>query len=346
MNEMTPAKRAMAALCVILAVTLSLSLVGCGNKPAAQPTDAHSDEHAAEHSDDHADKDEHGDGAAVGEDHHDDDVASTSIPADVAQSSGIRVAPVAAGVIADEHEVQGLLTPVEGRVAQVMARFPGPIRAVHAGVGDKVRAGQVLASIESNLSLTTYTVTSPLTGTVLQRAATVGAVAGEGMPLFEIVDLSTLWVDLHIFGNDAGHITAGIPVTVTRLSDGVSIETTLERILPATATASQSTVARARIINADGLWRPGSAVRARIVVDRADAALVVPLTALQTDAEGRDVVYVREQERYEARLVTLARRDASNVEVTAGLTLGEQVVVAQSFLVKADIGKSTAAHEH
>ena len=35
-----------------------------------------------------------------------------------------------AGVIADEHEVQGLLTPVEGRVAQVTARFPGPVRAV------------------------------------------------------------------------------------------------------------------------------------------------------------------------------------------------------------------------
>ena len=338
MNEMKPMKRVKAALTMILALMLSLTVTGCGSKPAAQTADAHADEHS--------EKDEHGHADEAGEEHHDDDVASTSIPADIAQSSGIRVAPAAAGVIADEHEVQGLLTPVEGRVAQVMARFPGPIRAVRAGVGDTVRAGQLLATIESNLSLTTYAVTSPLTGTVLQRAAMVGAVAGEGVSLFEVVDLSILWVDLHIFGNDAGHITAGIPVTVTRLSDGVSTETTLERILPATATASQSTVARARIVNADGLWRPGAAVRARIVVDRADAALVVPLTALQTDAEGRDVIYVREQERYEARQVTLARRDANNVEVTAGLKLGEQVVVAQSFLVKADIGKSTAAHEH
>ena len=205
MNEMTPAKAAKAALCVILALTLGLPMAGCGNKPVAQPADAHSDEHP----DDHADKDEHADAGEAGEEQHDDDVASTTIPADVAQSSGIRVAPVAAGVIADEHEVQGLLTPVEGRVAQVMARFPGPIRAVRVGVGDKVRAGQVLASIESNLSLTTYTVTSPLTGTVLQRAATVGAVAGESMLLFEIVDLSTLWVDLHIFGNDAGQAICG-----------------------------------------------------------------------------------------------------------------------------------------
>lgn len=321
---------------VLAAVAVAFMLAGCGSKPPAQSTDEESHEHADQH--------DHDEAAAATD--HDDDAPSTSIPVAIAQASGIRVKSVAAGLIADEHEVQGLLTPVEGRVAQVMARFPGPIRAVHAGVGDQVRAGQTLASIESNLSLTTYALPSPIAGTVLQRTATVGAVAGEGKPLFEVVDLSSLWVDLHIFGNDAGHITAGIPVTVSRLSDGVSIDTTLERILPATATASQSTVARARIVNADGLWRPGAAVRARIVVDRADAALVVPLTALQTDAEGRDVVYVREQERYEARLVTLARRDANNVEVTAGLKLGEQVVVAQSFLVKADIGKSTAAHEH
>jgi cobalt-zinc-cadmium efflux system membrane fusion protein len=59
--------------------------------------------------------------------------------------------------IADEHEVQGLLTPVEGRVARSPRAFPGPIRSLRANVGDRVRAGQPLATIESNLSLTTYT---------------------------------------------------------------------------------------------------------------------------------------------------------------------------------------------
>ena len=289
--------------------------------------------------------DGHGHGEARGGD-HEEDAAATTIPADVAKASGIRVAVVGAGTIADEHEVQGLLTPTEGRIARATARFPGPIRALRANIGDKVRAGQPLAIVESNLSLTDYTVTSPISGVVLQRMAAVGAVADEGAPLFEIADLSTLWVDLHIFGNDAGHITAGIPVTVTRMSDGASADTTLERILPGTATASQSTVARASIDNADGLWRPGAAVRARIVVDRADVALVVPVTALQADEGNRDVVYVRDGERYEERRVTLGRRDARHVEVVAGLQAGEGVVVAQSFLVKADIGKSAAAHEH
>ena len=269
----------------------------------------------------------------------------TEIDAKIAQEAGIRVAPAAAGVIADEHEVQGLLTPVEGRIAKVAARFPGPVQRLNFNVGDQVRAGQTLASIESNLSLTTYSVTSPISGVVLARNASVGSVATEGMALFEIADLSTLWVDLHIFGSDAQHIQPGVPVTVTRMSDGVRVETTLERVLPGTATASQSTVAHATIANADGLWRPGSAVKARITVEQQPAALVVPLAALQIFRDW-DVVFIRVGDTYEIRPLELGKRDATQVEVVSGLKAGDQVVVEQSYLVKADIEKSGASHDH
>lgn len=289
---------------------------------------------------------EEGHGAKAGEAHEGEPGAPgrTRIAAAIAQSSGIRVAAVAAGVIANEHEVQGVLTPVEGRMATVMARFPGPIRVLRANVGDHVHAGQPLAVIESNLSLSDYTVPAPLSGVVLARNAAVGAVATEGMALFEIADLSDLRVDLNVFGSDVQLIAPGVPVTVTRMSDGVSIETTIERMLPNTAMASQSTVARATIHNRDGLWRPGSAVQARVTVDKHPADMVVPLTALQT-ADNADVVYVRQGETYLTRPVKLGRRDARQVEILSGLKPGEQVVVEQSFLIKADIEKSSAEEE-
>jgi len=311
----------------------ALLLGACGR---TAPPAAAGVEHAQGH-DDHAEEAEGPEAA------HAD---STVIPAKIAQEAGIRVAPVGPGTIADAHEVQGLLTPVDGRIAQAVARFPGPVRTLRANVGDAVRAGQALATVESNLSLTAYTVSAPIGGVVTARHAQLGGAAAEGAPLFEIADLSTLWVDLHIFGNDTQHITAGVPATVTRMTDGVSADTTLERILPGTATASQSTVARALLRNADGLWRPGAAVKARIVVATTPAALVVPLTALQ-NMEGRDVVFVRSgQDRFEARPVELGQRDAAQVAVLSGLRAGEQVVIAQSYVVKADIGKAGAAHEH
>lgn len=330
----------MKGIATLASIVVAAALAACGRapdpQPAAHPDAAHEDGTPGNHA--HPDATRPRATAAQ--------AGRTVIPAAIAAEAGIETAPAGAAVIADEHEVQGLLTPREGRVARVTARFPGPVRRLHASVGDPVRAGQALATIESNLSLSTYTVAAPIAGVVLERSATPGETVAEGAALFEIADLAELWVDLHVFGADAGHIVAGSPVTVTRLSDGVAAATSIERVLPATATASQSTVARARLANRDGLWRPGSAVRARITVAREPVALAVPLSALQR-VDGADAVFVREgEEVYRARPVVLGRRDAHQVEVVSGLAPGERVVVAQSYVVKADIGKAEAGHEH
>lgn len=302
-------------LCTAVAV---LAFAGCGDR-----TESHADHKEGE-----------------SEEHHD----VVKIDEKTAQELGVRTATVGAGTVRDAHEVQGLLTPVEGRHARVRARYPGPVQSVSVGVGDVVRAGQTLATIESNVSLTAYAVTAPFGGTILDVAAGPGDQAGDA-PLFELADLSSLWVDLHLFGGDAQHITPGMSVEITRLSDGAQTATKLDRILPGTATASQSTVARATIRNADGQWRPGSAVRARVTVHERQAALVVPVSALQT-FEGETVVFMREGEEYTPRAVKLGERDARNAEVLEGLKGGEEIVVEQSYLIKADLEKESAGHEH
>ena len=224
------------------------------------------------------------------------------------------------------------------------ARFPGPVRAVTVAVGDHVVAGQTLAVIESNLSLSTYEVKAPLTGVVLERDIGVGDLA-EGQQLFEIADLTRLWVDLHLFGRDAQHITPGLPVEIVRLSDGASVSARLDRVLPGTATASQSTVARATLVNTDGHWRPGAAVRARVTVAETPVTMRIPVAALQRQGSAQ-VAYVRVGDVYEARPLELGERDGRWVEVRSGLAVGDEVVVEQSYLVKADIEKSGASHEH
>ena len=72
---------------------------------------------------------------------------------------------------------------------------------------------------------------------------------------------------------------------------------------------------------------------------------MVPVSALQRFRDW-DVVFIREGDVYEARPIELGRRDGQHVEVQAGLRVGDQVVVEQSYLVKADIEKSGASHDH
>jgi cobalt-zinc-cadmium efflux system membrane fusion protein len=309
-------------LCALLT---TLALAGCGERNDKP---------------EHHDDEEAGQAEAVEGSHQE----AVTIDGRTAAEMGIKTAKVGPGLVRDAHEVQGLLTPMEGRHARVRARYPGPIQAVRVSVGDVVKGGQTLAVVESNVSLTTYSVTAPFAGTVLDVAAGPGDLAGDA-PLFEIADLSSLWVDLHLFGGDAQHITPGLSVDVIRLSDGVQSTTKLDRVLPGTATASQSTVARATIRNSDGQWRPGAAVRARVTVSQREASIVVPVTALQT-FEGEAVVFVREGDEYTPQAVKIGQRDVTNAEVRDGLIGGEEIVVEQSYLIKADLEKESAGHEH
>ncbi len=79
--------------------------------------------------------------------------------------------------------------------------------------------------------------------------------------------------------------------------------------------------------------------------DEFSAQIAVPLDAVQT-LKDESVVFVREGNTIESRPVKLGRSDGSQVEIVEGLNPGEMYVSENSFLVKADIEKAGAAHEH
>ncbi|MBL8765437.1 MAG: efflux transporter periplasmic adaptor subunit, partial [Phycisphaerae bacterium] len=90
----------------------------------------------------------------------------------------------------------------------------------------------------------------------------------------------------------------------------------------------------------------GMAVRGAVVTAAQQAAVAVPRDAVQT-VEGRSVVFVRvSEDTYEARPVTLGRTGATQVEILSGLAAGEAYVSENAFLVKAEIGKGSASHDH
>jgi cobalt-zinc-cadmium efflux system membrane fusion protein len=268
----------------------------------------------------------------------------TTINAKAADEAGVRVAAVAGGTIAETLKAQGQVVVPPGRTARVAARFQGVVREVRVEVGDRVNAGQTLASVDSNASLSRYAVVSPIAGTVLERHAEPGALVADA-PLFVVADLGTLAADLALFGSDAARVSAGARVQLRRVADGRATDATVERVLPVADAGSQSLLARVAVANDDGLWRPGMAVDARVVTGEAEVPMRLPLAAVQRIRDGQ-VAFIRVGDTYEVRPLELGRSDGTWVEVKEGLEVGDEVVIEQSFLIKADIEKSGASHDH
>jgi cobalt-zinc-cadmium efflux system membrane fusion protein len=267
----------------------------------------------------------------------------TTIDAAAAKAAGIEVAAAGPGAIEERIELYGTIQPDATRVRAVAARFPGAIRSIDVAVGERVRAGQRLAQVESNESLQTYAVTAPIAGLVTQRRGNPGETT-DTAPLFEIADHSQVWAVVNIFPRDRSRIGIGQAIGV-QAADG---ETRGQGVIAAISTAGAGPAAiMARVVldNRSNQWTPGQLVNAQVTTARFDAPVVVPLAALQRYRDG-DAVFLNRADGYQAQPVELGRRDGRYAEITGGLAAGMQVVVANSYLVKADIEKSGASHDH
>lgn len=322
-----------------VALVLALGLAGCG------AGEAESEQPAAEagHEEGEAAHEEGEEGHAEGEEGAAERV---TIPVEAAETSGIVVATAGPGAIEETLNLTGRIMLQPSARAEVHAPYPGPVRAVLRNVGDTVRRGETLARVESAESLQTYAVGTPIAGVVLDRQTNIGDVTSD-QPLFVVGDLSRLQAELNVATRDIGRISAGQRVFITGLDGATRVEAQIASVLPTADAHSQTLIARAPLTTAQGSsLRPGMAVRGAVVTAAQQAAVAVPRDAVQT-VEGRSVVFVRvSEDTYEARPVTLGRTGATQVEILSGLAAGEAYVSENAFLVKAEIGKGSASHDH
>jgi cobalt-zinc-cadmium efflux system membrane fusion protein len=268
----------------------------------------------------------------------------TTIAPEMAKSAGIKTAIAAPGAIRETLALYGTIQPNAERVRNVVARFPGPIRSVAKQIGDRVKAGETLATIESNESLQIYAVTAPIAGVITQRHANPGEVA-DNDPLFVIADFDSVWAELTVFIRDRAKIRAGQRVHISATDAKENGEGDIAFVAPASTGAQQSFVARVPLPNTDARWTPGLFVAATVTIGETQAPLVVANSALQPFRDFT-VVFAQVGATYEVRMLELGRTDGSVTEVLGGLQPGTVYVTDNSYLVKADIEKSGASHDH
>lgn len=286
----------------------------------------------------------HGDEPGKSANHAEKEDDRTIITKKSADAMKIEILQAEPATIHHTIGLTGKITLNQNKVAQVRARFPGIVRDVKASIADTVKKGQTLAIVESNESLQAYPVVSPLDGVILGRNTNIGDVA-ETDSMFVIADLSQLWAEFFIFSRDVEWIKPGQKIDIKSLTDETSTEAILSSLLPTAESSSQTVVARVTIDNPDNTWRAGMTVRGDVVLSEREVPLAVKTTAIQHQ-EGGTVVYVQKGDTYEMRKVDTGQSDREWTEILSGLELGEAYVAANSFIVKADIAKSEAEHEH
>ena len=263
-----------------------------------------------------------------------------NLTAEQIQAADIGLAQAGPAEVRERLPLYGVITPNAERVREVTARFPGAIRTVERRIGDRVRQGEALATVESNESLQTYSVVAPLAGVVTARNANPGEQAGD-RSLFTVADLSTVWVELSVFPRDIAKVRVGQAVRVKSADTGESAEGKIVYVAPFGTSRTQTLTARVQLDNAGGKWPPGLYVTAEVTMLTASVPLAVSRDALQTLDE-RTVVFVKSDAGFEPRALQLGRRDGDVAEVLEGLEQGETYATKNSFILKAELGKGEA----
>ena len=287
----------------------------------------HSDEIHEEH---HSDEPENG---------HDEDL-TTRISDAMAEQVGIVTSEASSKILNQAIVIYGNLTTGPDQLSHVRARYSGLIISVKATIGDQVKKGDLLAKIESNESLKSYRILAPITGTVIQRHANIGEVTLDEV-LFSIANYDGLWAELRIYPSLQASVAQGQKVYIS-VNDQM-ISSTIKHVIPALNKPYQ--IARAKFTNSSKMLSPGMLVEGKIVTSQFKAKLAVEKTAIQT-VGGQVGVFVKDNGEYTFAPIVSGRSDDNFIEVLSGLFANQNYVSVNSYLIKADIEKSEAEHEH
>lgn len=311
--------------------------------------------------------------------------------------------------------LQGEIKLNADKSVQIVPRVSGIVESVKANAGDKVRKGQVLASISSQSiadmrsdllaaqkrvelanatynrekqlweekisaeqdylqaqhdlqeakinsqriqqklgaigagsstnGLSRYELRSPIDGVVTNKQVSLGQVVSEADSLFEIADLSTVWAEMTIYAKDINTVKTEQKVTIKASAFDAQAVGTISYVGALVGKESRTAMARVVLNNPNQTWLPGLPVNIELISDEIKVPLAVSIEGLQTLRDWT-VVFGRYGDYFEARPLKLGSRDDRYVEVLEGLSAGEQYAAGNSFLIKADIGKAGASHDH
>jgi len=188
--------------------------------------------------------------------------------------------------------------------------------------------------------LRNYRIASPISGIVVQRHANTGEVTQDQI-LFSVANFDTLWAELRIYPSQR-HLVKPTQMVHFHVDDH-HINGEISHVVPSLENPFQ--LARIKFTNSELGLLPGLLIEGNISISQTNAAIAVGYDAVQT-IDGKRGVFVKQDVNYYFQPLVLGQADLDYIEVLAGLEAGTRYVSHNSYVLKADLEKSGAEHQH
>lgn len=210
---------------------------------------------------------------------------------------------------------------------------------------DKLRLLGGSASVGGRAE-STFTLTAPFAGTVIQKNATVGELGTPSEALFTVADLSTVWIEANLTEDLLPKVKTGAAATVTVAAyPGERFSGRVAYVANVLDKDSRTIAARIEVANKDGRLKPEMFANATIATGSQKQAISVPDEAILL-LQGQPTVFVAEHGGFEPRAVEAGDKLSGRTVITSGLKADEQVVAAGAYALKARLLKSQIGDAH
>ncbi|WP_354677274.1 efflux RND transporter periplasmic adaptor subunit [Cupriavidus plantarum] len=194
-------------------------------------------------------------------------------------------------------------------------------------------------------ALNRYELRAPFDGMIVEKHISLGEAVADNANVFTLSDLSTVWAEFVVAAKDLEKVRIGEKVTIVSAASDSKAEGTVSYVGSLLGEQTRTAKARVTLKNPQMAWRPGLFVTVSVFGEEVEVPVAVQADAIQ-DMDGESVVFVAVQGGFIAQPVKVGRSNGKTVEILEGLKPGARYAAANSFVLKAEVGKSSAEHAH
>ncbi len=210
-----------------------------------------------------------------------------------------------------------------------------------------VKEEQIHKLPEQKTPLNIYTIGSPIAGKIIERHITLGEVISVDNQVFVIANLDTVWIELAIPAEDLPKVKKAQKVNLFAHQGGTIHSGIIMYVSPVINNESRTGKAIIQMDNLNQTWHPGDFITAQIIISDQSGFLSLPKSVIQTINESPHVFVKKGDGIFEAKPIQIKGSDKGEfIEVLNGVQEGAELVSANTFLLKAELGKSEAEHSH